>query len=167
MPRADLTLHPVPDQSFNVGSIGHGGNRRCQATAGTATRIGNSGKRQRRIGREATAGQATAGQATSATENREGISATETGRVFALPVRIATDCPSFSANGNYTGDVADSADITSPMNAPYWPLRRYPFHRPRSLATRAESSHPLLPQHTVSMSGIRSIHGCCACRQCD
>jgi hypothetical protein len=33
----------------------------------------------------------------TATENREGIRATEKGKVFALPLRIATDCPSFSA----------------------------------------------------------------------
>jgi hypothetical protein len=44
--RADLTLPRSAGQSFIVGNIGHGGNRRCQATAGP----------QQRIGREAMAG---------------------------------------------------------------------------------------------------------------
>jgi hypothetical protein len=34
--RVDLTLPRSRGHSFNVGNIGHGGNRRCRATAGTA-----------------------------------------------------------------------------------------------------------------------------------
>ena len=45
------------------------------------------------------------------------------------------------------------------MNAPYSPLRRYPFHRPRSLCDKSASIHPLLPQQIVSIRGIRSIQG--------
>ena len=44
LPRADLTLPRSPGQSFNVGNIGHGGNRRCQATAGTARQTATAGQ---------------------------------------------------------------------------------------------------------------------------
>jgi hypothetical protein len=53
LPRADLTLPRSPVHRHHaavVGNIGHGGNRRCQATAGP----------QRESAPEATAGQATA-----------------------------------------------------------------------------------------------------------
>jgi len=117
--RIEFDPAPVPRScpvKAIVGKIGHGGNRRCQATAGIGNRAGQTRPQRKRQGKQQrasnggtsdngtrngeSAGQATAG---TATENREGISATERAGVLALPVRIATDCRCFSANGNYTG----------------------------------------------------------------
>lgn len=54
--RADLTLPRSPGQSSNVGNIGHGGNGRCQATAGPQRQSATAGN-----GNGATAGQRNVG----------------------------------------------------------------------------------------------------------